>query len=193
MQVSVARGHAPAGCAQRYSPAGSGKGSSTSSMVPRSSEIDGRQAVHANRAAVEFLDHGQQQPAVQVIEALLVDAEHIQRPVGESSPRRARRLSPRRNPAPGAAGGWRSAACRASGGRSRRRRPLVDPDLQDVRGALDDVGRGRPPHKTPGAARCRSGRAGARSARPARVVAPTRVNGGRSSLMERAAGSLHRS
>src|SRR5690606_39539065 len=41
------------------------------------------QALDADRAAVELLDHGQQQAAVEMVEAARVDAEHVQRGVGD--------------------------------------------------------------------------------------------------------------
>ena len=60
-----------------------------------------------------------QELAVDLVEAVFVDFEHAAAPRGRSS----RSISsaacrPRRSRARGAAGGWRCAACRASGGRS---------------------------------------------------------------------------
>ena len=55
---------------------------------------------------------------VDLVEAALVDAEHAPGRPGPSRRRCGRRRAPRRSRAPGAAGGWRCAACPASGGRS---------------------------------------------------------------------------
>ncbi|MNI88595.1 hypothetical protein D3C73_1459100 [compost metagenome] len=41
-----------------------------------------RQAVDPHRSAVEFLDHGQQQTAVLVIEATLIDIQQVQGKIG---------------------------------------------------------------------------------------------------------------
>ena len=41
------------------------------------------EAVDTHRPTVELLDHGQQQPAILVVEAALVDVEHVQRQVGD--------------------------------------------------------------------------------------------------------------
>ena len=41
------------------------------------------QTVHPDRATVKFLYHGQQQATIEVIKAFLVDAQHVQGPVGD--------------------------------------------------------------------------------------------------------------
>ena len=76
-------------------------------------------------------------------------------------------------------------AARAPGDLGARRR--VERSMPSTRAPrADDRARARPARRNRGAAGCRSGRAAARVIRPARVVAPTSVKGGRSMRTERA-------
>ena len=121
----------------------------------------GRERVETGRAAVELLDQGQQQHAIELVEADLVDVEALEREACRRR-RRCRRCRARpRSPARGAAGGSRCAACRARGARSRRPpRPRAGP-----RAAAPSAGalpRDPPAGSSRGARTSRSGRAAAR-------------------------------
>ncbi len=113
------------------------------------------------------------------------------RPRAGSAPRRPRRPSPRRSPAPrpsrgrAAAAGWPRAACRGCARRSRgrRRASMRTPRMSAERWTIRARSAGSYVSR-----RCwipKRSRSGVES-RPARVVAPTSVNGGRSSVTTRA-------
>ena len=55
----------------------------TSSSVPRSSPTRRREAVDADRSAVEALDDRRQELAIERVEALAVDLQQIERRVGD--------------------------------------------------------------------------------------------------------------
>ena len=92
-------------------------------------------ALDADRAAAEAFDDRREELAVDLVEAEFVDFEHLQRVAGDRDVDLPFALAPRRNRARGAAGGWRCAACRASGGRSRASRRSVTsmPRMSDER------------------------------------------------------------
>ncbi len=79
-----------------------------------------RQAVEPDRAAAELVDDRAQQPAIEVVEAVRVHFEQLQRRVRDVERDRARRRAPPRSRARAAAAGSRRAACRASGRASSR-------------------------------------------------------------------------
>ena len=111
----------------------------TSSSVPRSSPMRGREAVDADRAAVELLDDGAAGACGRACRSP-ADRLRAYRAPRPPPPRRcARRRAPGRSRAPGAAAGWRCAACRASAARcaAPRRRRSRTPRMRG--GALHDA------------------------------------------------------
>ena len=83
-------------------------------------------------ARPELLDDGEQQLAVDLVEAVIVDLEHLQRVVRDVGCDVARPRAPARSRAPGAAGGWRCAACRGERRGDLDARLLVDLNAEDL-------------------------------------------------------------
>ena len=104
----------------------------------------GREAVDAHRSAVEVLDDGEQQLAIQRIEALAVDFQQIQRRGGHRliDVAVAAHLRVVAHPAQQAVGDARRAARALRDARARR---LVDRHLQDPGRARDDRSRSSMP------------------------------------------------
>ena len=110
-------------CGRAACAAGSPAGSGRARSRPRSCRAPRRSPRRRCRGPTgppskRWID-GLEQLAVHHVEAVRVDVEHRQRLVGERLGDAAARPSRRRSRAPGAAAGWRCAACRASGARSR--------------------------------------------------------------------------
>ena len=124
--------------------------------------------------------------AVQPVQAGVVDVEQVERRVAPP-PRRSRPV-----PRTSAKSRTRLSSRLATRGVPRERSAIARAPAASIstpstpRRARDDLARGRPGRSGRAGAGCRSGRAAAWSAGPARVVAPISVNGGRSSVTTRA-------
>ena len=112
-----------------------------------------RERAEPDRPADERAAQRVEDGAVDLVEAELVDLEQRQRVARRCRRSRARRRAPRRSRARASANGWRCAAFRASGSRSRRRR----------RTRARHRGSSRPAGGSRRARRARSSRAGRRS------------------------------
>ncbi len=162
-------------------------GSSTSSIVPRSSLSAAASDLDADRAAVEVLDDRGHQAAVVRVETFRVDLEHLQRGAGDGGGDDAAGLD---------LGVVAHAAQQTVGDARRAAGALGDlagafrlaRDAEDLGGAAHDRGELERAVELQPLHDAEAVRAAARSGGPARVVAPISVNGGRSSLIERAAG-----
>ena len=146
-----------------------------SSIASFSSLIAAAMRVEADRAAAELVDDRPQQLAIDLVEAVLVDLEQLQRGVRDLERDGARRRAPARSRARGAAAGWRCAACRATAARSRRPRRRRSARRESApTGGRSPRGR-RPCRTRAGATMPKRDRSGDVSS-PVRVVAPMSVN-----------------
>ena len=91
-----------------------------SSIVPLSSPVAAASVSMPTGPPPYFSNQRQQELAIHPIKAGLVDLEFLERVSRESPGRLSRPLRPLRSRARGAASGWRSWECHASGARSRR-------------------------------------------------------------------------
>ena len=157
-----------------------------SSIASFSSLIAAAMRVEADRAAAELVDDRPQQPAIDLVEAVLVHLEQLQRRVRDVERDRAvgAHLRVVAHAAQQPVGDARRAA-RAPGDLDRR--GVVDRHAEDPRRSADDlleVGRRVEVEPVDDAEARRSGDVSS----PARVVAPTSVNGSSGTFTDRALG-----